>query len=492
MSGGGRRWQTGPVSTETTWRALRTRLVPRPVAWLLRESGPVPRPSRWAWAADGALAAGLAVYSLYSVLSAANDHVDPPKALLNRPDPGAGLVPVAPPPAKLFADHHQMPVGPSMVVPALLVALPLVARRRYPLPAFWLVVLGALLFRGGPGVNGGAMLVSCLVAAYSVAIYSRYRALAVASVVTGGVLIAGLKHDSLPTAGSGLLPLLLLLPLGLVANAVHTWKQRVRRLEADREAAGRLATERERARIARELHDVVTHHVSVMVVQAGAARTVLDAAPDRAREAMKAVEASGRAALAELRHAMGLLTMPDDQASPDGSIAPPDPDETGTAELAPQPGLAELPALVDRMRGAGMPVELTVTGSPDTPLPPGLDLTAYRVVQEALTNVVKHASGAAVRITVSHGPDTLVLEIADTGGNATAAARLGNGRGLLGLRERLALYGGTLHAGPRPTGGYRVRAEIPLDPVDPAGSVIPADARDPAGNAEPVEPLEGS
>jgi signal transduction histidine kinase len=357
------------------------------------------------------------------------------------------------------------------VIVAVLVGLPLVARRRYPLGAFWLVTVAALALRGGPQVDGTAALVCCLVAAYSVAMYSPYRALAVASLVCGGALLAGLKHDTLVNQHSGLLPLLVLLPLGLVANAVHTWKQRVRSLEVDREAAGRLATERERARIARELHDVVTHSVSVMVVQAGAARTVLDAAPDRAREAMRAVETSGRAALAELRHAMGLLTMPEEEPTseggggPTGPTGPGEPDGSAAVELAPQPGLAELPALVDRMRGTGTPIELTVT-SPPGPLPPGVDLTAYRVVQEALTNTVKHASGSAVRVTVEHRPGAVVLEVADTGGTATAPARLGTGRGLLGLRERLALYGGTLHAGPRPTGGFRVQAEIPVEPVE--------------------------
>jgi signal transduction histidine kinase len=454
-------------------------------AVLLRESGPVPRPSRWAWAADGALAAGLAVYSVYSVLSAETDNTTR-KVFVDQPYPRVPMAPVpAIPDEKIMVSHHGG-VGAGAVVAALLVALPLAGRRRYPLTAFWLVALGALLFKGGQGVNGTAMLVSCLVAAYSVAMYSPYRALAVTSLVAGGALIAGFKHDSLASASSGMMPLLLLLPLGLVANAVHTWKQRVQRLEKDREAAARLATERERARIARELHDVVTHSVSVMVVQAGAARTVLDATPDRAREAMKAVESTGRAALSELRHAMGLLTMTDDQPGPDdgndqaGSGAG-EPAGSEAADLAPQPGLADLPALAERMRATGMALELTVTGTPTAPLPPGVDLTAYRVVQESLTNVVKHASGAAVRVTVEHRPGAVVLEVADTGGTTTAPARLGNGRGLLGLRERLTLYGGTLHTGPRATGGFRVHAELPVDPVDPA---------DPAGSLGSVVSLE--
>jgi signal transduction histidine kinase len=488
------------VSTETAggiggrWRALRTRLRGwRPLPWLLRESGPPPRPSRWAWAADGALAVGLALVTVYAVVASAGG--DLPQKVVPRDAvlPRGVLVPMAPdpPPPDRFVVEHAT-IGFWAVVVAVLVGLPLVARRRFPLGAFWMVTAAALLFRGGPTLDGTAVLVSCLVAAYSVAMYSPYRALAVASLLCGGALVAGIKHDLVVNQHGALLPLLLLLPLGLVANAVHTWKQRVRSLEVDREAAGRLATERERARIARELHDVVTHNVSVMVVQAGAARTVLDAAPDRAREAMKAVESTGRAALSELRHAMGLLTMTEDQPAPDGegelagpggpdgTAGPDGPDGSDAVELAPQPGLAELPALVDRMRGTGMPVELSVTGTPGL-LSPGVDLTAYRVAQEALTNAVKHASGAAVRITVEHRPDAVRLEVADTGGTATAPARLGNGRGLLGLRERLALYGGSLQTGPRPTGGFRVRAEIPVEAVEPVQPTAPA---------EPAEPVE--
>ncbi|MDD1056840.1 hypothetical protein NMG29_01075 [Streptomyces cocklensis] len=186
-----------------------------------------------------------------------------------------------------------------------------------------------------------------------------------------------------------------------------------------------------------------------MTVQAGAARTVLATEPELAREALLAVESAGRAAMAELRHVMGLLAMTSDPA------------DAESAELAPQPGLGQVGVLAERVRGTGIPVELAVTGAP-VPLPAGVDLAAYRVAQEALTNTVKHASGASVTISVDYLPGEVRIEVADTGGTPSPTAGSGNGRGLMGLRERLAVYGGTLDAGRRITGGYRVRAVIPV------------------------------
>uniref|UniRef100_UPI0029E7D36D sensor histidine kinase n=1 Tax=Streptomyces griseiscabiei TaxID=2993540 RepID=UPI0029E7D36D len=346
---------------------------------------------------------------------------------------------------------------------------------------------------------GGATeytFLTCLVAAYSAAVHSPYRLRALTGLVAGAALVAALAEENFPYVTPGVIPFLVLLGVGLGANAIHTWKQRVHALQEQQEAATRLAVEHERSRIARELHDVVTHNVSVMVIQAGAARKIMDTAPDRAREALLAVESGGRTVMTELRHVMGLLTMSDeDHATPAGekptretstgpfgapsggphgaplgpwappavgdtaavgSVSPAGP--TVDTELAPQPGLDQLPALTSRVRASGVPVELTVTGTPASPLSPGADLAAYRVVQEALTNTVKHAAGARVRVTVDHTPTALRLDITDTGGAPTPAATTGTGRGLLGLRERLALHHGTLHTGPRPTGGYRVRA----------------------------------
>jgi signal transduction histidine kinase len=221
-------------------------------------------------------------------------------------------------------------------------------------------------------------------------------------------------------------------------------------LRRAQEEATRRAVEVERSRIAGELHDVVTHNVSVMLIQAGAARKVMDVVPQEAKQALLAVEAGGRAAMAELRHVMGLL------AGPDGEH-PGDPADT----------------LVDRVRDAGMTVRVTMSPPPG-PLPAGVDLAAYRVVQEALTNTIKHAAGATVSVAVDCAGDWLEIEVTDTGGAAEARkagkarkereareASVGSGRGLIGLRERLAVYGGTLDAGPRPGGGFRVQARLP-------------------------------
>jgi signal transduction histidine kinase len=177
----------------------------------------------------------------------------------------------------------------------------------------------------------------------------------------------------------------------------------------------------------------------------------MEATPDEARAALLAVEASGRAAMTELRHVMGLLTM-------DGDIS----GQEGETDLAPQPGLDGLDALVLRMRDTGVDVDFVARGQRG-PLPSGIELTVYRLVQEALTNTVKHAAGASVRVLIEYAADHLRVEVTDTGGRRGAAAGTGTGRGLIGLRERLSVYGGTLHTGPRLRGGYRVLARIPVE-----------------------------
>ncbi|MEV7385236.1 histidine kinase [Streptomyces sp. NPDC091215] len=441
------RWRSGAVER---WRAG---------VEALRRWSPLPRPSRWMWAADAILAFVLAACTVGTVLRQGGGDVPVPSILVP-----SGLVPPAPdavpayPLPPVGAVEHLDAVQPWQLVLAALTALPLVVRRRYPLAAFWAVTGASLLFnqRQGGGDPTVYTFLSCVVAAYSAAVYSPYRVRALTSLVAGAGLLAWFHEEDFPSFTPSLAPFLVLLGVGLAANAVHTWKQRLRVLQEEHEAATRLAVDRERSRIARELHDVVTHNVSVMVIQAGAARKVMDTAPDRAREALLAVEAGGRTAMTELRHVMGLLTMAGDL-----------PDAGGEADLAPQPGLGQVPALADRVRGTGVPVELTVTGTPVT-LPAGADLAAYRVVQEALTNTVKHAVGARVRITVEHVPGAVHIDVSDTGGTGAAPAGPGGGRGLIGLRERLAVYGGTLRAGGHPAGGFQVRAVIPIPAQIPA------------------------
>jgi signal transduction histidine kinase len=219
---------------------------------------------------------------------------------------------------------------------------------------------------------------------------------------------------------------------------------RRRRVTRDRELAAREAVTAERAAIARELHDVVAHHMSVMVVQAGAARTVVDVDPAAAAEALRQIEASGRTGLAEMRRLLEILKAGDR----DG-------------DRAPQPGLERLDELLDGMRATGLAVEAVVEGEP-RPLPPGADLSAYRIVQEALTNTLRHAGGASARVLLRYRPDALEVEVVDDGrGPAGDADPLGHG--LIGMRERVQLFGGELEAGPRPGGGFVVRARLPSE-----------------------------
>ncbi|MFD1661508.1 sensor histidine kinase [Streptomyces caeni] len=229
-------------------------------------------------------------------------------------------------------------------------------------------------------------------------------------------------------------------------------------LERERQSAARTAVDAERARIATELHDIVSHNVSLMVVQAGAAREVLATMPEEATAAMTAVETAGRNAMTELRHLLGLLA-----PAPDGAD---EPDQDG---FAPQPSLGRLSPLIDRFAFAGLPVQVRISGEP-RPLPGGIDVTAYRIIQEALTNALKHGNGVKAEVTVRYADHYLRVEVLNSGpsvltGDAAGPERRadGTGRGLLGLSERVAVYGGDLDARRRIGGGFRIRARIPLD-----------------------------
>jgi signal transduction histidine kinase len=222
--------------------------------------------------------------------------------------------------------------------------------------------------------------------------------------------------------------------------------ERAARVEREREERTHAAVEEERKRIARELHDVIAHTVSVMTVQAGAARLLLDDEPERAAGPLLAVEETGRQALTDLRRLFEILQ-----------------EEASVSASGPQPGLADLDGLVAHARRAGLPVELAVEGQPRA-LAPGVDLAAYRIVQEALTNARKHAGPARAHVAVRYGSGALDLEITDDG---RAGANGGNGgHGLVGMRERAALYGGELAAGPRTEGGFAVRARLPIEAAE--------------------------
>ena len=226
-------------------------------------------------------------------------------------------------------------------------------------------------------------------------------------------------------------------------------EDRAARLERERDAQARVAVAAERARIARELHDVIAHNVSVMVVQADGASYALGTDPGRAKEALAAISATGRQALAEMRRLLGVLRREEEGAS---------------QGLAPQPGIGELGELLDQARTAGLPVSFTVEGDP-RPLPGGVALAAYRIVQESLTNTRKHAGPvASASVLLRYSADALVLAISDDGQGSPAVPG-GAGHGLNGMRERVALYGGSVAAGPRPGGGFEVVATLPFTPV---------------------------
>jgi signal transduction histidine kinase len=297
----------------------------------------------------------------------------------------------------------------------------------------------------------GVLVLAATVLAYSTAAIAKDGKI---SDVTGGLVIIAASW----AIGRS---------VGLRRAYVSSLEERATQVEHLREAELRDVVHEERARIARELHDVVAHHVSVMTVQASAALRQLDRDPDRSREALTSVEEVGRAALSEMRRMVGVLreiNAAKAAAAPYGQLRP------ETSELVPQPAIADLPGLVDQMTQAGLPVTLTVEGR-RADLSPGVELTAYRVVQEALTNTLKHAGPAEAGVLLRYGPQDLVVHVTDSGrGLAAYLGRERNGvrpvgHGLLGMRERVELYGGALHTGPRRGGGYEVRARIPIEQV---------------------------
>jgi signal transduction histidine kinase len=328
--------------------------------------------------------------------------------------------------------------------------LPLVVRRRAPIVCHVLQVGCQIMAQRTPV---SISLLAMFIGIYSVAVYSRWRVQFVVWLFAGSAILAVAFPQSMAMVPSWAAELVGGMAWWLGGNAMHqrqlqamALRERAERLERERELNTRAALADERQRIARELHDVVAHSVSVMVIQAGAARTLLSRKPERASEALLAVESSGREALGELRHLLGLLTEADAEPA-----------------LAPQPGLDQLDRLVERVGQAGLPVDVKINGVPRQ-LPPGLDLTAYRILQEALTNALKHASGAPTQVRLDFDAHELRLEVLDAGGSTSAEAG-GAGRGLLGMQERVAIYGGELQAGQRPEGGFAVRARLPLQPV---------------------------
>ena len=276
----------------------------------------------------------------------------------------------------------------------------------------------------------------------------RSRARIGLAVVLGGTAIIVYNKPAHSLAELVFIPLLFGIcwlagfTLHLRAEQAEAAKERAAQAEREREAAARLAVAEERARIARELHDVVAHAVSVMVLQAGAVRHGLSDTLAADRDALRAVEQVGRTALAEMRRLLAAMRSDEDEA-----------------DLMPQPGLDRLPSLSEQMGRAGLPVRLQVNGE-RAPLPHALDLSACRIVQEGLTNALKHSRAKQAEVTVNYGPSDLQLEVRDDG--VGAGSSNGRGHGLVGIRERVKIYGGEMAAGPAPTGGFLLSARLPL------------------------------
>jgi signal transduction histidine kinase len=368
-------------------------------------------------ASDAALAFALALFVLQDVLLSNGDYLTGPK---------------------------------SVYVPAaLLMTVPLAWRRRAPLFVV-LVVMAALaaqsLLLAPSEPYPDSELVPLLLAVYSVAAHGKGRTPLVGAAVSGvaGLIWVGVDDFFLPLVafGGAWLAGRLVQKRQLYAEAME---ERARVLEREREANARMAAAEERVRLARELHDVVGHSVSVMVVQAGAERLAIGEERPETREALLAIERTGREALAEMSRLLGLLRK-----------------EGEGLALAPRPSLAQVDALVQTVRDAGVPIRLLVEGERSS-LPPGVDVSAYRILQEALTNVVKHAGPAEASVVVRYGVREVELEVADNGRGALAGN--GAGYGLAGMRERVELHGGTLEAGTGSRGGFVVRARLPLETV---------------------------
>ncbi len=340
----------------------------------------------------------------------------------------------------------------------LLETLPLVARRRWPMGVLVVVVAATLAHASMADADGVSESLGFLVAIFTVAERLDRRTSVVTTLVVGliiGSLIT--VKGSFPSNLQGLFQTVLVTGL---AGAIGDWartrrlyasadRERIRLLEFEREELEHRAVQEERERIARELHDVVTHHVSVFVIQAGAGLTALDRRPDQARSALAAIARTARQALTDMRRMLGILG----ESGDDGDDA-----------RAPMPGLDRLGELIEQVRAAGLPVELAIAGD-RRPLDAGIELSAYRIVQEGLTNVLKHAEGGRAHVELDFGERTLDIVITDEGGTGRRDISDGSdgGHGLVGMRERAALFGGGFEAGPTPT-GFRVRASLPTEP----------------------------
>ncbi|MFC1892566.1 sensor histidine kinase [Chloroflexota bacterium] len=354
--------------------------------------------------------------------------------------------------------EFSQPVHPALaIVLTLAVILPLTLRRRFPL--FVLLVINALLilYRLLDIPEGTATAYALLLALFSAGAYGSRRwrtwarGISVASVT---VALTYLLFFRFPTDTSlftyeenQVLAQIATILLNLFLFGAAWWVGDIFRIRGEREEENaRQAVINERIRIARELHDVVAHHVSVMGIQAGGARRILPQQPEKAKEALSLIESSSRQAVSELHRLLGFLRQGQQ-----------------TDELNPQPSLRQLSTLVNDMKEAGLPVEVKIEGV-ERPLPPGIELSAYRIIQEALTNTLKHAGAAKATVTIRYANSTIEVEIIDNGKGLTRAeGQEFRGKGIMGMRERVSLHRGKFEAGNMPEGGFSVRVTLPVN-----------------------------
>ena len=372
--------------------------------------------------------------------------------------------------SSLWALSVHSGTAPRLTAVAVVVALSVAValRRRAPVKMLLLVVaVGAAQLALDSSVSPADF--AMLVIIYTVSVQGDPRWASMAALI-GGLFAAPLSQLRWPVEGENIagrifftvvlsVPFVLAWVLGDSMRTRRAYfdqlEERATRLEKEREAQAKVAVAAERARIARELHDVVAHNVSVMVVQADGAAYVLDAAPDQAKQALETISSTGRQALAEMRRLLGVLRTGDVRES---------------GEYVPQPDVGQIEDLVEQVRSTGTTVDFKIEGTA-RPLPSGVELTAYRIVQEALTNSRKHGGpdvGTSVRLV--YFDDGLGLLVEDDGRGATHemyedGGADGRGHGMIGMRERVGMVGGTLDAGPRPGGGFRISALLPLKPA---------------------------
>jgi signal transduction histidine kinase len=361
--------------------------------------------------------------------------------------------------------HDAVPGSrPINTIIFLLICLILLWRRRVPVAVLFAVLflIGAQVVFFNPSFQTPAAeppfvsFLALLLCVYSIAAYGEERRAVVAGVIAGVVILAA----DILRLGAGVHPenfipiWVFCATIWFIGRTIHKSQLQAARLrdltaqlELEREERARTAVAEERNRIAREMHDVVAHSVSVMVVQSQAAQRLLEGEQRVARQALGSIETTGRQALTEMRRLLGTLRRTDAELA-----------------LSPQPSLRRLEDLIEQVRKAGLPVELRVEGEAAS-LPPGVDLSAYRIVQEALTNTLKHAGPSHAKVVVHYRDDELEVEVTDDGaGNGNGG---GSGQGMIGMRERVVLYGGILESGKKVGGGYVVRARLPLNSNPP-------------------------